>query len=98
MGNAGLVAKRIAALIVDRTEYRRRVIDIHERTWTVVNGFARDGHVVSIHDPMNKPDLHPLGDQGGVSLTDGGKQRQVRGRTRVQLWEMPVDGIIGQNS
>src|SRR5215510_10733965 len=98
MGNVGLVAIRITSLIVDRTEHRRRVIDIHERTWAVVNGFARNGHVISIHDPVNEPDLHPLGDKGSLSLAHCGKERQVWSRTPVQLWEMPVDSIIGQHS
>ena len=77
--DAGLVAKRIAAMMVDRTEHGRGVIGIHERTRAIVDGFAGNGHVIGIHHPVNEPHLHPTRDQRGLCLTHRGKQRQSRG-------------------
>ena len=76
--DAGLVAERIAALMINRTEDGRRVIRIQERTRAIVERFAGNRHVIGIHDPVNEPHLHPPRYERGVRLTHCAQQRQGR--------------------
>ncbi len=55
-----LVAVGVATAVVDRAEYRRRVVGIHERARAVVDRLARDGRVVGVHHAVDEPDRHPL--------------------------------------
>ena len=41
---------------------------IHESTGAVINGFTGKGHVVGIHNPVDKAHSHPVGDQTGLLL------------------------------
>src|SRR3954465_8366875 len=65
-GDARLVGVCVASILVDGAEYRGRIVCLHEGAWAVVDGFAGDRGVVSIHDAMDESNEHPLRDQ--VSL------------------------------
>ena len=95
--DAGLVAKRITAMMIDSTEHGRGVIGIHERTRAIVDRFAGNSHVIGIHDPVNETRLHPTRHEPGLRLTHRGKQRQVGGRTRLQCRVMSRDGVLRQD-
>ena len=63
--------------MIDRAECFRRIVGVHESARTVVDGLARDGHVVGIHHAVDESELHPMGDQFGLPLDDSLEQREV---------------------
>ena len=72
-----LIAIGIAALTVNGTEYRCRVIGIHEGARTIINGFSANGHVVGVHHPVNKANQLPFGNQLSLTLDHFLKQRKI---------------------
>ena len=60
MRDAWLVAVSVASNLIDGAVDRLWVIDVHEGAGTVVNGLARNRHVVGVHDAMNEADELPL--------------------------------------
>jgi hypothetical protein len=97
-GDAGLVAERIAPATIDRAEDRGGIVGFHESAWPVVDGLARDRHVVGIHDAMDEPHVHPLRDQRRLALGDTAQQRQVGLRRRREGRVVAGDRVVGQLS
>ncbi|MOA57614.1 hypothetical protein D3C78_1818260 [compost metagenome] len=69
-----LIGISIASLPVDGTEYRLRIIGIHEGARTIINGFSAKGHIVGVHHPVNKTNQLPFGNQLGLTLNHFLKQ------------------------
>ena len=78
MGDAGLVGPGIPPLPIDRAEDGGGIVGIEEGTGAVVDRLPRDGHVVGVHHAMDEADLHPAGNQGGLSVDDRLEERQRR--------------------
>ena len=55
-----LIAIGIPTLPIDRTEHRRRVIRLHERTRPVIDRFTRECHVIRIHNTVYKANTQPV--------------------------------------
>ena len=89
-----LIAVGIAAAVVDRAEHRRRIVGIHECAWTEIDGLARHGHVVGIHDAVNEAHLHPARDQRGLSIDHRAQQREIRLFAALRLRVVAIDGIV----
>ena len=58
--DAGLIGVRVSALMIDRTKAGARIVGLHKSAGAIVDRFARDRHIVCIHDAMNKANVHPL--------------------------------------
>src|SRR5687768_14104937 len=58
------------AAMVDKAENGVRIVVIHERARPVVDGLARDGHVVRVHDAMDEAHAHPIRNERGLALYD----------------------------
>ena len=65
--HAWLIGIGIAPAMINGTQYRRRIIGIHEGAGAVINRLAADRHIVGIHHAMDEADMKPLRDQ--LSLT-----------------------------
>lgn len=91
-----LVSKGVTSLMIDRAECFRRMVCVHECTRTVVDRLARNGHVVSIHHAMDKAELHPMGDQFGLSLNDSVEQNSVRIVGVLRAGIVTLDCIVGE--
>ncbi len=72
-----LVAVGVAPARVDRAVDGGRVEDLHEGARPVVDGLAGNRHVVGVHDPVDEPDEHPLGDQQRLGSDDRLEQGEV---------------------
>ena len=82
LGDDRLVAVGVAPGLVDRAVDRRRVEGVHEGARAVVDGLARDRHVVGVHHPVDEADQHPPGDQRRLRGHDRLEQREVRAARR----------------
>ena len=60
LADGGLVLIGVTPLAIDGAEHLRCMVGIHKRTGAVINGLAADGHVIGVHDPVNKSDVHPV--------------------------------------
>ena len=61
--HAWLIGIGIAPAMINRTQYRCRIIGIHEGAGAVINCLTADGHIVGIHHAMDEADMQPLRDQ-----------------------------------
>ena len=95
-GDDRLVAVGVAPAVVDRAVDRGRVVGLHERARPVVDGLARDRHVVGVHHAVDEADEHPLRDQRRLGGDDRLEQREVGllgvGGGRV----VPGDRVVGE--
>ena len=98
MSNRGLVSIGIAALMVDRTEYRAGMIGIHKSTRTIVDRFPADRGVVGIHHAMDKSNQLPRRHQQRLGIHDGFKQCEIGTLALPCIRVMAVDGMISQLS
>ena len=98
LGDAGLVGIGVAALGIDGGENRPGVIGLHEGAWAVINGLAGDGHIVGVHDTVDKADESPLRDQLGLPLYDGRKQSYGGMRRVPNLGVMAGNDMVGQQA
>jgi hypothetical protein len=76
-GDQRLVAIGIAPAGVDRAEDRVGVEVVHEGAGAVVDGFARQGHVVGVHDAVDEAHAHPARDQLGLAFAHRPQQPQI---------------------
>ena len=76
MPDAGLLLVAITALAVNRAEDLAWIVVIHKGTGPKIDALPGQGHIVGVHDPVDKSKAHPLGNQLGLALTDLGQQRQ----------------------
>ncbi len=53
-------------------------ISIHKCTWSIVDRLARYRHVIGIHHPVYKAQLHPLRDQVRLVFSDCIEKRHIR--------------------
>ena len=83
--DAGLIGEGIAFSAVNGAEADVGVEVIEESAWPVVDGFSGEGHVVSVHDPVNESKLHPKRDESGLFL--GCELKELKSR-RIRL-EVP---------
>ena len=96
VGDRRLVGVGIATLRIDRTEYRCRIVLIHERTGAVVDGLTGQRHVVGIHHAVDKAYIHPARDQLSLAFTHCAQQAEVRIRLILEFGVMPVNDVVGQ--
>ena len=94
--DARLVAERVAALAVDRAEHRRRVVRLDEGARAVVDGLARDRHVVGVHDAVDEADVHPLRDQHRLALGDALEQGEEAARRADEIGVVTGDRVLGE--
>ncbi len=94
--DAGLVAVRVAAAVIDRAEHRGGVVGVHERARAVVDALAGDRHVVGVHDAVDEPGEHPVSDERRLRVDDALQEREIRilgvGRMRV----VARDRVVGE--
>jgi len=95
-GNERLVGVGVASALVDGAVDSAGVKSVQERTRSVVDGLAGDGHVVGIHHAVDEAHQHPLRHQGRLGCDDRVEEREIRpfGVRRVRV--MAADGMIGQ--
>ena len=91
LGDEGLVGIGVASLVIYGAEDRIGGEDVHESTGSVIDRFSGKGHVVGVHDPVDKAYSHPVSDQVGL-LIDG-RLEQSKGLVFLVLdfGEVPVD-------
>ena len=94
--NSRLLGIGVAALVVDGTEYCVRSEGLHERTGAVVDGFARQGHVVGVHDAVNEAQPQPLRHEGALPVCYGFQQGESAVVGLCQGGVMPLDGFLHQ--
>src|ERR1700693_4866341 len=86
-----LVAVSVAPHAIDRAVDPLWVIDVHEGAGAVVNGLARDRHVVGVHDAMNEADEQPLRYKRCLARDHQVEEGAVSVRGVNRLWVMPRD-------
>jgi len=91
-----LLAVGISPLTVDRAEHRGRIETLHERTRTIVDGLARNAHVVGVHHPVDEAHAHPACNQLRLPLTDGLQHRNGLVGKLGEGGVMPRHGIVEQ--
>ena len=96
LGDARLVAESVAAHGIDGTEDRSRVIDVHEGAGAVVDGLARDRHVVGVHDAVNEADQQPTRDKLGLAGDHQIEEGAVAVRSVRRFGVVPRDDVIGE--
>ena len=82
--------------MVDGAEDGFRVISVHESAGAVVDGLARDRHVVGVHNAMNEADEHPSGDEIGLPGDDEVQQCEVCVLLVSRFRIMPPDDVVGE--
>jgi len=95
-GDAGLLAVGVAAGAVDGTEHRAGAVAFHEGAGAVVDGLARQRHVVGVHDTVDEADAEPARHEFGLALADGGQQVEVGLRAGRQCRVMAGNDVVGQ--
>ena len=71
------MAIAIATGLIDRAEHRIRIVDVHERARPIVDGLARDAHVVGVHHAMDETHKLPLRNQLGLTQGHGAQELRV---------------------
>ena len=86
-----LVGIGIAPLPVDRGKHRARRIGFQKGAGAIVDGLARQRHVVGVHHAMDKADPHPLRDQPRLPRRHRIKQpqRPRHARDSAARWYSP---------
>ena len=97
-GDRRLLIVGVPAVAVDGAEDGVRTVVIHEGTGSVVDRLAGEGHVVGVHDAVDKADVQPPRDQGGLSLNHRFEEIEVSPIRLQQLREMPRHGVVGQRA
>jgi hypothetical protein len=82
--------------VVDRAEDGVGVEGLHEGAGAVVDGLARDRHVVGVHDAVDEADVHPLRDQPGLTLRHRVQQCQRLLRCVGQRRVVARDRVVQQ--
>ena len=96
LGRQGLVAVGVAPAVVDRAVDRGRVEGVQEGARPVVDGLARDRHVVGVHDAVHEAHQHPPGDQRRLNGDDRLEQRQVGALGGRGAGVVAADRVVGQ--
>ena len=94
--DVGLVAEGVASLVVDGTEHCGGVVGLHEGARPVIDRLARYRHVVGVHHAMDETHVHPLRDQGRLTLGHGLQQRQEGLRCGCECVVVPRDRVLGE--
>ena len=94
LGDERLIGIGIASLVIDRTEDRIGGEDVHEGTGSVIDGFSGKGHVVGVHDSVDKAHSHPMGDQVGLLLDDRFQEGEGFVFLHLDRWEVPIDQVV----
>ena len=94
--DAGLVRVRVAAVMIDGAEHRVRIVFIHERARAVVDGLARDRHVVGVHHAVDEADAHPFRDQRRLALRDRFQHCKRRHLCIARFRVVPRDHVVQQ--
>ena len=97
MCNGGLIAVGIAAAVINGAEYRAGIKSIHERARPVVDGLARQQHVVRIHDSVNKTQQLPLGNETGLACHHAVEHRPHRVISLCRFGVMALDNVVHEN-
>ncbi len=92
----GLVPVGVAPAVVDRAVDSGRVEGLQECARSVVDGLARDGHVVGVHDPVDEPHEHPSGYQRRLRGDHRLEERAVRVLGLCGVGIVAGDGVIGE--
>ena len=92
----GLVSKCIAPLPVDRGKDRLWAVSVDERAGTIVDRFARDGHVVGVHHPVDKAHMDPLRNQSSLTGLHLPEQFKIAIFGTFDLGIVARDGVVGQ--
>ena len=92
----GLVRVGVAALPVDGAEHGGGIVGVQERAGAVIDGFARDRHVVGVHDAVHEADAQPLRHERRLPRHHALQEGAIgalgfRGRRVV-----PVNRVVGQ--
>ena len=58
-GDAGLIGEGVPAPVVDGAEFLVRVVRVEKRATAVVEGLARNGGVVGVHDAVDEAHAEP---------------------------------------
>src|SRR5829696_2012904 len=72
-----LVREGVSAVVVYGAEHSGGVVRIHEGARTVVDRFAREGHVVGVHNAMDEAYEEPACDQVRLAGDHALQQRAV---------------------
>ena len=80
--------------MVNAAEDRRRVVVLHKGARSVVDGLARDCHVVGVHHAVDKADVHPLCNQGCLPRGDRAQKRKITVRRTHQFGVVARDRVF----
>jgi hypothetical protein len=72
------------------------VVVVHEGAGAVVDGFARQGHVVGVHDAVDEAHAHPARDQLGLAFAHRPQQPQIGVAIGRDGRRMSCDRVVGQ--
>ena len=74
----------------------RRIVVVHERAGTVVDGLAGDRGVVGVHDAVDEADQQPARDQLGLPRDHRFQQRVIGALGARRFRIVPGDDVIGE--
>ena len=92
--NRRLVLVSVSSMTVDGAKDCAGLIAVHKRTRAKVDGLASDGHVIGIHDAVDKSDEHPSSDQCGLNITYFCQKGQGAVWRRPQVRIVSLDCVI----
>ena len=94
MPDPGLIGPGVATRLVNGAENRGRVEMLHERARAVVDGLARDGHIVGVHHAVDEASpIHCA--MSFAALHDMLEQADATGLPHQQR-RVAGDGVLGQ--
>jgi hypothetical protein len=68
------------------------VVLVHEGAGAVVDGLARDGHVVGVHHAVDEAHRHPVGDEPGLPLGHGAQEPHGA----LDAWIVAFEDVVGE--
>ena len=82
--------------MIDRAEYRCRVVFVDKRTRAIVDRFTRNCYVVGVHDSVHKANTHPFSDKQGLSFSHCAEKFEIGIVGRLHFRVMAGNRIVGQ--
>ena len=83
-------------MVVDGAIDLVRVVGVHEGAGAIVDGLAGNGHVVGVHDAVDKAHPQPAGDEGRLADDHRPQQVRVGSITGPHLRIVAVNHVVGQ--
>ena len=70
----------------------------HERAGAIVDGLARDGAVVGVHDAVDEAEAHPVGNEFGLGSDDVFEKGEIGIGCVGGFGVVALDGVVGEDA